>query len=322
MIVLYGSLDPTHGLFRVNTSGPSTSLASGTYNGSSAFLAAQVPLYIASGLDPRNEHTITLENAGGAYLDFDYMAVYKVGGGGPPGGELNAKSNNVPVPVLIGAIVGGVLGKHPISPMFKLHQHFPSGLVILAALIYYFIRRRRPQVRQPYETGVEKPARNVFGPRLDASVQVLHPELSSPISPYTESSHQYFPTPYTVQDSTSAPSTSGSVLHPLLPRGAAAPMTSPRHQKLAEIDHARRLAVVGGAVSSSSASASDTHLPLSPDRVTVHRPRTAPDSPMVRVDAAPFNTTGRHQRSQSSHVHDTHPVGLPDEPPPEYDAVA
>jgi hypothetical protein len=97
----------------VNTSGPSTSLTSGTYNGLSSFLAVPVPLFIASGLDPRNEHTITLEKAGAEYLDLDYIQTYKVGGGdGPPGGELNYKTPNNNQALLIGEIVGPILGKY------------------------------------------------------------------------------------------------------------------------------------------------------------------------------------------------------------------
>ncbi len=73
-----------------------------------------MPLFIASGLDPRNEHTIILEKTGAQYLDFDYVQTYKVAGGnGPPGGELNAKSsNNNDLALLIGKIVGPILGKH------------------------------------------------------------------------------------------------------------------------------------------------------------------------------------------------------------------
>lgn len=112
IVAFYGSLDPTHGPFRVNMSGPSTSLTSETYNGISSFLAVPVPLFVASGLDPRNEHTITLEKAGATALDLDYVEVYKVGGGGPPGGELNPKSNDKTLAVLIGEIIGPILGKH------------------------------------------------------------------------------------------------------------------------------------------------------------------------------------------------------------------
>jgi len=97
----------------VNISGPSTSLTSDTYNGRSSFLAVPVPLFIASGLDPRNEHTITLEKAGASALDLDYVEIYKVdGGGGPPGGELNPKSNDNNVGALVGKIIGPILGKH------------------------------------------------------------------------------------------------------------------------------------------------------------------------------------------------------------------
>lgn len=97
----------------MNTSGPSTSPTSDTYNGLSSFLAVPVPLFIASGLDPRNEHTITLEKTGAQYLDLDYIQTYKVAGGnGPPGGELNAKSPSNNQALLIGKIVGPVLGKH------------------------------------------------------------------------------------------------------------------------------------------------------------------------------------------------------------------
>jgi len=112
IVIFYGSLDPNHGPFRVNTSGPSTSLTSETYNGLSSFLAVPIPLFITSGLDPRNEHTITLEKTGAAYLDLDYVGTYKVGGGGPPGGELNPKSDNNNLAVLIGKIVGPILGEH------------------------------------------------------------------------------------------------------------------------------------------------------------------------------------------------------------------
>ena len=112
IVTFYASLDPTHGPFRVNISGPSTGLTSNTYNGLSSFLAVPVPLFIASGLDPRNEHTFTLEKAGGTNLDLDYVEIYKVGGGGPPGGELVTKSNGNSLAALIGEIVGSVLGKH------------------------------------------------------------------------------------------------------------------------------------------------------------------------------------------------------------------
>lgn len=72
-----------------------------------------MPLFIASGLDPRNEHTFTLEKAGAQYLDLDYIQTYKVAGGnGPPGGELNAKSPNNDQALLIAKIVGPVVGKH------------------------------------------------------------------------------------------------------------------------------------------------------------------------------------------------------------------
>ena len=97
----------------MNASGPSTSLTSDTYNGSSPFLAVPVPLFIASGLDPRNEHTFTMEKAGAEYLDLDYVQTYKVGdGNGPPGGELNAQPPNNDQASLIGKIVGPILGKH------------------------------------------------------------------------------------------------------------------------------------------------------------------------------------------------------------------
>jgi hypothetical protein len=96
----------------MKTSGPSTSLTSDTYNGLNSFLAVPVPLFIASGLDPGKEHTITLEKTGAQYLDLDYVQAYKVSGGsGPPGGELNSKSPNDQA-FRIGKIVGVILGKH------------------------------------------------------------------------------------------------------------------------------------------------------------------------------------------------------------------
>lgn len=104
-------MNDKHGPYRVNIYGPSTSLTSDTYNGLAPFLAVPVPLFVASGLDPRNEHTFTMEKTGAIYLDLDYVETYKVGGGGPPGGELNHKSNNNTA-ALIGKIVGPILGKY------------------------------------------------------------------------------------------------------------------------------------------------------------------------------------------------------------------
>lgn len=94
----------------------SASQTSGQYDALNPFLAVPVPLYIASGLDPRNEHTITVQKTGGGYLDLDYVATYRVGGGGPPGGEMNAYpqtagSQSQNKTALIGEIVGGALGK-------------------------------------------------------------------------------------------------------------------------------------------------------------------------------------------------------------------
>ena len=114
VVIIYGSLDPYHGPYRVDTSGPSTSSTSDTYDGLSSFLAVPVPLFMASGLDPRNEHTFTLQKTGAQYLDMDYIQTYRVAGGnGPPGGELNAKPPNNGLALLIGKIVGPVVGKHP-----------------------------------------------------------------------------------------------------------------------------------------------------------------------------------------------------------------
>lgn len=97
----------------MNTSGPSTSPTSDTYNGLNSFLAVPVPLFIASGLDPTKEHTITLEKTGAQYLDMDYIQTYKVtGGNGPPGGELNSKTPAINQASLIGMIIGPILGKH------------------------------------------------------------------------------------------------------------------------------------------------------------------------------------------------------------------
>lgn len=96
----------------MNTSGPSTSLTSATYDGLNSFLAVPVPLFIASGLDPGKEHTITLEKMGAQYLDLDYVQTYKVAGGGPPGGELNPKSPDHSRALLIGKIVGPIFGEH------------------------------------------------------------------------------------------------------------------------------------------------------------------------------------------------------------------
>jgi len=200
--------------------------------------------------------------------------------------------------------------------------------MILAALFWrFYIRRRRTKVRESWVNGVEKPERNVFGRRPNSSVQYiqdLHPGSSSPISPHTDVSDSYIPTPYTVQGSASSPSATGSIFHPLTERPISAAHLSPvvarRTNKIAELDEARRLAVVGSGVSSSSgASAAGPHdvpLLLTP---TAQRTSAAADSSVVPVVAVSNHTTTINQRSNPN---DSHPVGLPDEPPPQYDAVA
>jgi hypothetical protein len=115
------------------------------------------------------------------------------------------------------------------------------------------------------------------------------------------------------------------MFHPLTERPVSAAHLSPvvvrRANKIAELDQARRLAVVGSGMSSSSASGLEPHevpLPLTPNTADVQRASTAADPLMVPVVTASTNAAADNQRL---HPHDSHPVGLPDEPPPQYDAV-
>lgn len=215
------------------------------------------------------------------------------------------------------------------SHIFKSRQLL-LGFVILVALIFFFFRRRRTKVRGPYGSGMEQRERNHLGLQASSSgtnVRVLRPESSSPIPPRTERSDAYIPTPFPMQGSTSAPSSSGSIFYPLTERPTSTAVPSPviirRTDKIAEINQARRLAVVGSGVSmgssspNASASALDPHeipLPFSPAQQT-----SPADSSTVPVIVSPINPTARNQQINP---HDSHPVGLPDEPPPQYDAIA
>lgn len=221
---------------------------------------------------------------------------------------------------------------------------FPSGFVVLAVLVTCFVvrrRRRRTKVRASWVNGVEKPERNLFGFKSSSSVQKKHeqdphphPVSSSPVS------DAYIPTPYTAHgpgpglgpDPTSVTSSTGSTFHPLTERPFSAhhhhhqllsPVVIRRTNKIAELDQARRLAVVGSGVSSSSASPLDVEphdipLPLTPNPAAAQRANTAADSSTIPVVTAPTDTAANSQRLRP---HDSHPVGLPDEPPPQYDTV-
>ena len=312
-------MNPKHGPYRVNISGPSTSLTSDTYDGVAPFLAVPVPLFVVSGLDPRNEHTITMEKAGATYLDLDYVETYKVGGAGPPGGELNHQSNNNKA-ALIGKIVGPILGKH-LLVTYSRPANFLPGFMLLAAVVFFF-RRRRTKVPESWVNGVEKPERKLFGRKSNNSVQQMQdprPESPSLNSPHTEIPGTYIPTPYTVTRSTNAPSTTGSTPHPPAERPVSVALLSPvlarRSNKLEEI---RRLTVIDGGMGLSSGSGSEPHevpLPLSPDGATAQPAGEVADSLMVPVVT---DTTASLRHPQP---HDSHPVGLPDEPPPQYDTV-
>lgn len=190
------------------------------------------------------------------------------------------------------------------------------------ALVVFILRRRKPEVRKSWVSGVEKPERNLFGRKTNNPVQYIQdPQLesSSPVS------DAYIPTPYTMHVPTGVPATAGSVFHPLTERPVSSAHLSPvvvrRANKLAELDQAKHLAVVGSGVSSSSASGLEPHdvpLPHSPNpATTAQRVSTAAGSSMVPVDTAPTNTAANDQQL---HPHDLHLLGLPDEPPPGYDA--
>lgn len=183
-------------------------------------------------------------------------------------------------------------------------------------------------MRESWVPGVEKPQRSLFGRNANNSVQNIQdpqPVSSSPVS------DAYIPTPYTVPGSTSITTSTGSIFHPLTERPLSAahllsPVVARRTNKIAELDQARRLAVVGSGVSSSSsASPLEPHepheippLPLTPDATTPQRAGTAADPSMAPLDDVPTSTAATNQRL---HPQDAHPVGLPDEPPPQYDTV-
>jgi hypothetical protein len=223
--------------------------------------------------------------------------------------------------------------------------------MILAALIYCCIRRRRPKVRHSYVGGVEKTPRNFFSfgsDRPASHVQDLRREPSSPISPQMGGEDTYTPTPFTMYGSMSAPSTNTlmspttiSTFQPFTEQPVSALVPTHvmlrRNNKVAEIDQAIRLAVVGSGASSSGASALDPYevlSPLSPNSnsnldpnsnlATATAQQTSTTNLSTTVVASSINPTASNQQQQQLHLHphDSHPVGLPDEPPPQYDAVA
>lgn len=198
----------------------------------------------------------------------------------------------------------------------------------MALVVFFVRRRRRTKVRESWVPGVEKPPRSLFGRKSNNSAQNIQdtqPVSSSPVS------DAYIPTPYTVPGPTSITSSTGSIFHPLTERPVSAthllsPVVVRRTNKIAELDQARRLAVVGSGLSSSSgASPLEPHepheippRPLTPNAATTQRASTAADPSIVPLVAVPTNTASNNQRL---HPHDSHPVGLPDEPPPKYDTV-
>ena len=211
--------------------------------------------------------------------------------------------------------------------------NFPLGFVVLVTLVvYFFVRRRSTKPRESWVNGVEKPERSFFSRKSKGSAQYTtdpHPVASSPVS---DAHDVYTPTPYTV-------SSTGSIFHPLTERPMSAyhlsPVVARRTHKIAELDQARRLAVVGAGVgssmSSSSASPLEPHgdplpsplspLSLTPDSSTAQRASTAAaaaDSSMVPSVASPTNTSASNQRRP---LQDSHPIGPPASPPPQYDTV-
>lgn len=153
-------------------------------------------------------------------------------------------------------------------------------------------------------------------------------------SPVSDVHDVYTPTPYTL-------SSTGSIFHPLTERPMSAyhlsPVVARRTHKIAELDQARRLAVVGAgagagvgsSMSSSTPSPLESHgdplpsplspLSLTPDPSTAQRvSMAAADSSMVPLVASPTNTTANNQRRR---LQDSHPVGPPASPPPQYDTV-
>ena len=179
---------------------------------------------------------------------------------------------------------------------------------------------------------MEKPERGFFGRNPNNSVQNI--QDAQPASTSSPVSAAYMPTPYNVHAPTSITSSStGSIFHPLSERPVSSahllsPVVARRTNKMAELDQARRLAVVGSGMSSSSSTSPlemhDPHEFPSPltssaaAATSTAASDTAGDSSTAPKEASPTNTA---TNNQPLHPHDSHPVGLPDEPPPEYDTV-
>lgn len=140
-IVVWASVDGEHGPYAASlyyASSPvfssDNTISSSGYN---PFLAVPVPFYFASGLDPTQTYTLSLQNkaTNGSYLDLDYIDIYTSTGGGPPNGGTAALPSTNPAnsgtnlaPIIGGAVGGGVL------------------LLLLLLLAWWFWRRRKIKV--------------------------------------------------------------------------------------------------------------------------------------------------------------------------------
>ncbi len=133
-IVVWGSVDGQHGPYSASLRKASTPYADdqvAVWNAYSPFLAVPVPFFVATGLDPSQQYTLTLKNkaVNGTFLDLDYIDIYTSTGGEPPNGGFNGLLKPAPkhtnLPLTIGAVVDGV------------------ALLLLLIVLFWFIRKRR-----------------------------------------------------------------------------------------------------------------------------------------------------------------------------------
>ena len=353
-IVVWSSVDGSHGPYAASIYPSSTPVFSSdnTISGSgyNPFLAVPVPYFFASGLDPTQTYTLSLQNkaTNGTYLDLDYIEIYTSTGGGPPNGGTaalpsvsnnnNSNSNN------IAPIVGGALG----------------GFVLLLFLLlaWWFWRRRKIKVEQ---SGGVRPL-PMASAGLASPVHTIPTQIHGNVLPIPYSStsasqsqarlqEQYtaerqgllYPnpqgSPQTMSNSFSAGSSSaydpyanygGGYPSPhssayMVSAGAgfpADPVQARRQGKAAEIDAARermRIANNGSLAMSPSTMSPTTPYPYQPASLT--QTMTGSQSQLQSWDATSHNPSTPAPSSVQNPGVNVNPtdVKTPEEPPPSYE---